>query len=265
MTDTLFLIYGALTFLATYIFLKIIDMILEHFLNKTLFARIWNYLAKSVKIFLTRLKPIKICFSFRTQIEPSDLTKVKEKVAQFINAVSEKHEGRIEFSPLTWNEAGDMASTKVAFNQREFRLDIYISFEYRDFDPEKEIKFEKKETNTVSDSIAFSIETNFPFNALDKMLLSLNSLTNFLKDELNEIFSDIRFSKGMFTIAPMKGDFTMDHWIKEKQFEVSLLLKAQEKVLLNLYPKRAEIIFPTLQIDEKVLEYLKATLLSYYL
>jgi hypothetical protein len=265
MADLLLLIYGALTFLATLVFLKIIDMILEHFLNKTLFARIWNYIAKSVKIFLTRLKPIKICFSFRTQIEPSDPAKIKEKVVQLISALSEKHKGRIEFSTLTWNDANNMASLRVAFNEREFNVDVHISFEYQDFDPEKEIELDKEEIITISDSIAFSIETDFPFNTLEKMLLGLSALTNFLKDELNEIFPEIRFSKGMFTIAPTKGDFTMDHWIKEKQFEVSLLLKAQEKILLKLYPKRAEIIFPTLQIDDKVSEYLKATLLNYYL
>ena len=45
----------------------------------------------------------------------------------------------------------------------------------------------------------------------------------------------------------------------------SFSLKARDKILVNLYPKKAEIIFPTLQIDEKVSEYLKATILNYYL
>ncbi|MCJ7430175.1 hypothetical protein MUO83_03015 [Candidatus Bathyarchaeota archaeon] len=43
------------------------------------------------------------------------------------------------------------------------------------------------------------------------------------------------------------------------------LLKAQEKVLVNLYARKAEIIFPTLQIDDRVAEYLRETILNYYL
>jgi hypothetical protein len=97
------------------------------------------------------------------------------------------------------------------------------------------------------------------------MLFSLNTLTNFLSEQLKESLQYVRFSKGLFTISPVNVDLTMDNWIKEKQFEVSLNLKAKENIAVNLYPKRAEITFPTLQIDENVYEYLKATILNYYL
>jgi len=97
------------------------------------------------------------------------------------------------------------------------------------------------------------------------MLLSLSSLTNFISEQLREALPIVKFSKGLFVIAPIQADFTMNHWIKEKQFDVSLLLTARDNILVNLYPKKAEIIFPTLQIDERVSEYLEATILNYYL
>jgi hypothetical protein len=266
MFDIVSLAYGALLFFVTLVALKIVDLVLEHFLNTTLFANLWNYLAKSVKKFLTRLSPIRICFQFRTQIEESEPSEIKKKIVQLLDSVSEKHKGRIEFSPLTWDDTNEIATVKMVYNQREYRMDAHISVEYRDYNPETEMRELSRQTiSSISDSIAFSIETDFPFNTLDKMLLGLGALTSFLKDELNEVFPNVRFSKGMFTIAPIKGDFTMDHWIKQKQFEVSLLLKAQDKILVNLYPKRAEIIFPMLQIDDKISEYLRATLLNYYL
>jgi hypothetical protein len=97
------------------------------------------------------------------------------------------------------------------------------------------------------------------------MLFSLNALTNFLSEQLKDNLANVKFSKGLFTIAPIKADFTMDQWIKEKRFEISLLLRSRENITVNLYSKKAEVIFPTLQIDESVYEYLKATILNYYL
>jgi len=266
MVDLLSLVYGGLVTIGTLILLKVIDILLEAWINKTFFRRIWTWASKSFKKFITRFKPIKIRFQFRVQISPEKPTKVKEKVARIINYVAESYGEQIEFSPLTWNDADNMCSLKAKYNKQEYGINIFISTEYQDFDLEPEV-FEpsiEKET-VISDSIAFLIETNFPFYALDRTLLSLSALTSLLKEGLKETFIDIKFSKGMFVIAPIKGDFTIDHWIKEKRFEVSLLLKAQEKIFVNLYPDRAEIIFPTLQIDDKVYEYLKGTLLNYYL
>ena len=117
----------------------------------------------------------------------------------------------------------------------------------------------------ISESVAFSIEVDFPFKFIEQMLFSLNTLTNFLSEQLKETLTYAKFTKGLFTIAPIKADFTMDNWIKDKQFEISLNLKAKENIAVNLYPKKAEIIFPTLQIDENVYEYLKETILNYYL
>jgi hypothetical protein len=265
MFDLTSLVYGALALLGTLVFFKIIDLILDYFLNKTLFGRMWNYLAKSLKMFMTRLRPIKICFQFRVQVERSDVTNLKERVGHIIESLSDKLKGRIEFSTITWNDTDNQGSVKIFYNKREFGMEVDISTEYQELDVDQMIPSKKEKVLVFSDSLAFSIETNFPFNALDQMLLSLGGLTNSFKDELNDIFPEIRYSKGMFTIAPVKGDLTMDQWIKEKQFEVSLLLKAQDRFLVNLYPKKAEIIFPTVQIDDKVSEYLKATLLNYYL
>jgi len=267
MVDLLSIFYGACTFvLLTIIIPKAVDAILGHFLNEKVFSRIWTWMTKTFKKFLTRLEPIKTCFQFRIRFEPRELSEVKTKVRQLIEDISKKRGEQIKFSPLTWNEADDIGSTKALYNRREFGMDIYTSIEYRDFDPEQDIlKVSKKTFSSFSDSIAFSIEADFPFQELDQMLLSLSALTSFIKEELNEKLPIIEFSKGMFTLSPLKGDFTVDHWIKEKKFDVSLLLKARERILVNLYPKKAELIFPTLQIDEKVSEYLRGTLLNYYL
>lgn len=265
MVDLISLFYGALGILGTIVLLKIIDVILEHLLNKTLFGRIWTTIAKSIKKFQTRWNPIVMRFQFRIELESSEPMKVKEDLIKLVNSLSEKHRGQIAFSPLTWTDTDRIGSVNTTYNQREFRIDMHISSEYRDYEPEREVFKATEEVLEISDSVAFSIEVNFPFKSIEPMLLSLTSLTNFISEQLKETLSIVGFSKGLFTIAPIKADFTMDHWIKEKQFDVSLLLKARENILVNLYPNKAEIVFPTLQIDEKVSEYLEATILNYYL
>lgn len=266
MVDLQSLVYGALATLGSLILLKIVDVILERLINTTLFGRIWTWISKTLKKLITRFKPIRTCFQFRIQFEPSEPPKVKENIIQLIDSLAGKYKDQMEFSPLTWNDSDDIGSVRVCYNKREYRMDIHISTEYRDFDPEQEIlRSPTQKRSSVSDSIAFSMEVDFPFHTLDQMLLGLSALTNFVREELKENISIVQFSRGMFTISPIKGDFTVDHWIKEKKFDVSLLLKAQEKVLVNLYPKKAEIIFPTFQIDDKVSEYLRGTLLNYYL
>ncbi len=265
MTDLASFAYGVLGSIATIILMKIVDLVLEHFLNKTLFSRMWTAVTRALKKFQTRWNPIVMCFQFRTKFEPREPTKVKEDLTKLIELLSERHRGQMAFSPTTWTDTDQMGSINITFNEREYRISMHIGSEYRDYDPEEEAFRNTKDAVEISDSVAFSIEVDFPFKSIEPMLLSLSSLTNFISEQLGEVIPVVEFSKGLFTIAPIKGDLTMDDWIKEKHFDVSLLLKARENVMVNLYPKKAQIVFPTLQIDEKVSEYLKATILNYYL
>jgi hypothetical protein len=198
--------------------------------------------------------------------EPSEPTKIKESIELLIDSLSQKHQEYIKFRPISWNDEHNLGSVRVSYNEREFSMDVQIKIDYLDFDPEEQVlKSKANKVTTISEGIAFSLETDFPFHSLEQMLLSLSALTGFVREELKEKVSVVEFSKGMFTLAPIKGDFTIDDWVKKKQFEVSLLLKAEKKILVNLYPKKAEIIFPAFQIDDRVSEYLRETILNYYL
>lgn len=266
MVDLISLFYGALATLGTLVLFKIIDMVLDQAFNRTVFGRVWSWVSKNFKKFVTRLKPIRICFQFAVRIETGEPSKMKDNINLVINALSKKHQEHAQISSMSWNDDNNLGSTKVFYNQREFRMEVEIRTEYRDLDPEEQIlNYGMSKPLTVSEGIAISLETDFPFHMLEQMLLNLSALTGLIRDELKEMIPVIEFSKGMFTIAPIKGEFTVDEWIKKKRFEVSLLLKAQGNILVNLYPKRAEIIFPTLQIDDRVSEYLRETILNYYL
>jgi len=267
MIDLLSLVYGALATVGAIVLLKVIDIVLEQAINKTVFSKIWTLTSKNFKKFMTRLKPIRICFQFAVRTKLDEPSRVRENINLFIDSLSQKYQEYVKATPISWNDDNNLGSVRLSYNKREFRMDIQIRTEYCDIDPEKEIfNFSINKASTISDGIAFSVETDFPFNLLDQMLLSLSALMGFIKEELKETIPVMEFSKGMFTLAPVKGgDFAIDDWVRKKQFDVSLLLKAQENILVNLYPKRAEIVFPSLQIDDRVSEYLRETILNYYL
>lgn len=265
LVDLMSLFYGALIFLGGIVLLKVIDIILEQALNRTFFSRIWAWTAKAVKKFMTRLKPIRIRFQFAVRLEQTEPSRVKKTINQFIDSLSEKHQEYIRLTPISWN-ADNVGSTRVTYNAREFGMDIQIRTEFRDFDPEEQsLDYELNKGSEVSNGIVFALEVDFPFHLLEQMLLNLGSLVGVIKEDLTETVSIREFSKGMFVLEPIKGDFALNGWIKKKQFDVSILLKAQERILVNLYPKKAEIIFPTIRIDDRVSEYLRETILNYYL
>jgi hypothetical protein len=199
-------------------------------------------------------------FNFRVRFEPNELNKVRDSLANVMRELSERDKGKIKLSPPKWTEDNCLGSVDVCFNERDYRIDMQIDKEF-----EQDFEEVQKETPLVSEGISFTIEVDFPFKFLEPVLFSLNTLTNLLNGLLEENFYNAKFSKGVFTVAPIKADLTMDNWIKDKQFEVSLVLKAKQNISINLYSKKAEIIFPNLQIDENVYEYLKATILNYYL
>ena len=263
MVDWLSAVIGVLGTIGAYFLARIIDLVLGHFFDTSFFGKIWRVIVKSIKKFQTRWHPITVCFNFRIRFEPSEPKEVKRDLSFVFRELSEKHKEKIHFSPLKWTEDDRLGSINVTFNEREYSVDMQIETEYRE-DYERELS-NNTQVSETSESVAFSIEVDFPFKFIEQMLFSLNTLTNFLSEQLKETMGYIRFGKGLFTIAPIKADLTMDNWIKEKQFEVSLNLKSKENIAVNLYPTKAEIVFPSLQIDENVYDYLKATILNYYL
>lgn len=262
MIDLLSLFYGAIVGVVSLAILKIIDMILEAVFQKTIFSKVWFWLSKNFKKLLTRLKPIRICFHFSTRIENVETDKVKEAITFLTTAIAKNQ--HITVSPVSWTD-DNVGSTKIVYNEREYRLEMAIKTLYSDTDVGVDQYEYVTMERLLTEGISFSIETNTPFHLLEPMLLNLGALVNSIKEEMKEALLILQFSKGMFTIQPLKNEIRIDEWIKNKQFEISLTLKGRDKVRINLHTNKVEIICPTLQIDDKVAEYLKETILEYYL
>ena len=262
MVDLQTLVIGALGTLATLAILKIVDSILAKVFDFAVFSRIWFWASKSIKKFLTRLKPIRIHFEFSTAIEPTDNNKVKSTMEFLTEGIAKKQ--LIKLSPVSWNADSSEGITNIQYHERDFFLKITPSSNVSSPSLIEEGDEYLEADLLSSEGICFDIETRFSFNELEQMLLSLGSLINLIKEEMKETLLVTHFSVGVFTLEPIKGKITIDEWIKKKNFEMSILLKGKDSFSIRLYPRKAEIIFPSLQIDEKVLDYLRETILNYY-
>jgi hypothetical protein len=256
------LLYGAILGLGILAGLKLIDMILEIFYKKTVFGKIWFWASKGLKKLMTRVKHIRISFDFSARIENTEIEKVKGTLDFFANSIVKKQQ--IHLSPIAWTDS-DIGSTRICYNQREFRLEMAMNSSSADLNDEGENDECVTRTTVFVEGVSFRLEADFSFHELESMLLSLGALVNSIKEEFKEALMVIQFSKGMFTIEPLRRQISIDEWIRKKKFEVSLVLKGQDEVIINLLPKKAELVFPSMQIDDKVLEYLKEAILNYYL
>ena len=253
---------GVLTAFATLVGLKVIDMVMEKVYDVTIFGKVWHWLLIKFKQLATRFKPIRIRFEFSTAIEATNLDKIKSSMSFLTTAIARKQQ--ITFSPLVWSDDNSFGSSNIQYHDKDFFLKISTSelssspvlLEGEDALLSSDVM--------VTEDLYFVLETRFAFHELQEMLLNLGALLSSIKEEVKDSVLVSHFSNGLFTLEPIKGKIKIDEAIKQKDFEVSLLLKGKDKITIRLLPNKAQIVFPTLQIDERVLEYLKFVILNYY-
>ncbi|QLK26179.1 hypothetical protein HYG81_00705 [Natrinema zhouii] len=77
------------------------------------------------------------------------------------------------------------------------------------------------------------------------------------------------FSQGQFVIYPVESDLTLDEWIRNEGFDVSLLLANTERMTqrteVEFFSDRAEIHPPHLEIDSETTRHIRLLILNYYL
>jgi hypothetical protein len=259
--DWLTALYGALVPIVAYVVGRATDAFLGYFYDKTPFATIWKRVVRKIKIFRTRWHPIKIHFHFRVMLKPAKPEEVRAMISSITANISRQNKGQIVFSSLLWSEEREQTSFDILYHSKEYSLEFDLATEHRDGESETE----EFEVTQICDSVAISLEASFPFNSFESALFDITSIVDLLDEQLkhNEFWK--KTSNGLFTIEPTKADFTIADWVKEKKMSVSVTLKSKENIDIHLYPNKAEIDLLSLHIDGSVYDYLKATILEYYL
>lgn len=243
---------------------KAIDKILERFIHQKLFSRIWYWGKKRWKILLTRYKPIRTTFRFSYGIDDEiGMNTVRDRIEPVLKNVERFSEQRVEFEDLRTDESGQVVSIDAYYSERENPYEIEFELvpdpsSIRDGDA----RF-SDEANV--DSIGISVDFDFSFHSLESAFINVSAFVRFLEKAVGEEFAG-RSSAGQIVISPVDTDLSLDEWIEKRQFDVSVLLESEEsKTAVEFFGDRAVIDSPYLEIDSDTTDYVRATLLNYYL
>jgi hypothetical protein len=90
--------------------------------------------------------------------------------------------------------------------------------------------------------------------------------SRFLREAAQDLLQVRSVTDGRFVVSPINNNLTLDDWIKKDQFDVSLLLESEDgRSSVEFYSDRAVISSPHTDVDDMTVEYIRATLLNYYL
>jgi hypothetical protein len=241
----------------------IVDEILAKTINDRLIHEAAARVKKAAKAKYTRFKPIKASFRFSVDIE-EDITvsALAERLEDAFRSCEEISEETVEITDITKAGSKKIDASVVFSNNDPFNLCVEMvqdnsSLRSADVDSISEAK--------VS-SVGITIDFTFPFHDLKGVLIDLGTFIGFLQRSLANEFEVNNFTKSTIVVEALDNGLTLDDWIEKERFDVSLLLQSEESDRsVRFYGDRAEITSPYTEIDDRTAEYVRATLLNYYL
>ena len=250
---------GAIAIFSLWLFLKAVDRALLWFFNEKIFAKLLSKAKKRAKAYWTKRDHIKADFEFSADVKPETTVQAgKEKTDQLLEVLYRECNGEFE------------KAEELETSETEKR--IRISSTEKDEPYIVDIKFvpDPTESGTLDaplSSVGVQIEFEFAFGDLRAAIIDLTSFANFLKTALRRTYPVVHVSNSRFVVSPIDNDLTLDDWIQKQQFDVSLLLQSSEneRRSVRFYGDRAEITSPHENVDDATVEYIRATLLNYYL
>lgn len=237
-----------------------VDKVLETVIDKKIFTPIAQRSLQKWKAFRTRFDPLEstyeISFSPRREIAMSD---APELVEEILDACEEASKDRVEIETVRWSSSQKDGYVTAEFTTEDhpYKIDIALT-------PDVDSLRENPGTPSL-DSITFEIDFKFEFHSLDDEMHNMSSFVSFLQKGAKNIAAGT-FSNGQFVIQPVETDLTLDEWIQEEQFNVSLLLATQDQqTQVEFFPDKAVVQPPYNEVDAETVKYIRATLLNYYL
>lgn len=257
-------LFGFLLGLGALVLARLVDVILFRLLERRFFGTIYQWFIQRVKILLTRFNPISATFQFSITPDGSpSLDYLESRIESVLETCEEISEGRIEFGDVRWDSAGQNLQITAEYMDSNYPYQIDIGFT-----PDSESLQEADVTTTTeADVNNFGIKINFQFafHNLESALINLSAFVGLLERAFSQEIGG-RASSGQFVISPLDNDLTMDDWIEERRFDVSVLLRSEDKrASVEFFNDHAVIDSPYLEIDSDMVDYVRATLLNYYL
>lgn len=248
-----------------YIVQKFIDTLTSHIFDKKIFYPIFSSIKKRWKILKTNAKPVKATFSLSyTPEENLSVSSTTERLKRTFHKVEDSSNGKITIDDEYWSVSERRGKVEFHYSDQRESFTANINL-VRDTECVKSTPSGDPDEVNVG-SIGLEIGFKFPFKQLEDTLFNLGSLISYLEAGFE---SQIRgnFSSGRFVITPVNTDLTIDEWVEEEQFDISLLLatEGQDRTEVEFFSDRAIVKSNQREIDAKTVKYMKELLLNYYL
>lgn len=244
---------------------RIVDAIAARLVNEKIIESVVQRILRRVKIIRTRANPVSATFSLSFTPE-QDLTvsDATDKLETGFQRAEKASSSKISVVSQHWDEFDRDGKVEIHYSDdtEVFNIDVDI---VQDTDSIRQAD-SINPANIQVGSIGLDIEFRFPFHLLEDTLFNLGSLVNYLEDGFNsEILGS--FSDGRLVISPVDDGLTIDDWIEEEQFDISLLLatEGEDRTEVEFFPDRAVVRSNKREIDAQTVRYTKELLLNYYL
>jgi dTDP-4-dehydrorhamnose 3,5-epimerase-like enzyme len=220
-------------------------------------------LKKRVKAYLTKYKKIKADLEFTVSLD-SDLMleNAHRKIESAINRTISQSKGNGEKKGLHWLDETTAEVEVTCLNNDPFIVTVDLLQDNR--------SLENIKVNSLSEarlsSIGVTIQFEFAFHELKGVLMDVGTFSQFLRTGFKKEFDIRKVTRSQFTVSTLENDLTLDDWIQEQRFDASLLLNdAEGERSIEFRGNKAVITSPYPEIDDQTAEYIRLTLLNYYL
>jgi len=266
MEDILSQLPGFIGAIAIYIGAKTVDVVLARLIGQKFFEPLWEKGKKNWKALKTRRDEISADFEFSiyTKGERSLEQAVSdyERVLQSLSGQSS--DINISEKTVMWNRSKDESTINIQFGDNSEKYSLTAKFIPAQSDLNGEDVTSQKEA--LLSSIGITVNFSFAFSNLKSAIIDLVAFSDFVQSAFEEVYAVREVTNGKFVVSPIDNDLTMEDWVHDQQFDVSLLLKSDDQERsVRFRGDQAEIRSPTRQIDNETVEYIRATLLNYYL
>lgn len=241
----------------------VLNAVLARWIGDRVIDRWLLKLKRWVKAHRTKYKKIKADLEFTGYLNPDcTVGEAHQGIESAIQNSIDQSKRSAAIDEFYWLDETTAEVTVTYLNNDPFTITIDLIQENRSFG--------KRSINTVADSqlssIGVTVRFEFDFYNLKGALMDVGTFSQFLREGLKQEFSVRNVTESRFKVGTLENDLTMDEWIQEQRFEASLLLKDERgERSIEFQGNQAVITAPYPEVDDQTAEYIRLTLLNYYL
>lgn len=254
-------IVGAASVLVIPVVTTLIDYLAQSLLDRKIFEPLWSGARRRFKAWRTKRNKITSDYEFSIYLSSNlSFDNTRDIAADLLEKVDQDSDGDFDIIEQKWSDDDREIDITARYKNRKEPYELRLNFV-----PDSGDAFDTEFDPSIG-SVGVTITFQFEFGQLKGSMIDLMLFARFFRDAVTDLLPVRSVTDGRFVVTPIDNDLTLDEWIKKEQFDVSLLLESQDqRSSVEFHGNKAVISSPHTDVDDKTVEYIRATLLNYYL